>query len=276
MDILSTPRLPSHIAWLAKDSTTKQTACGRSIEIWRLTPEADDAVLSAWAKHFRQHYCKDADLDALVQGTGKSKAEYLREIVFPDQKLAPGPSIRAGDFAEILISDYVEYVLNFWCPRLRYDEKWVRNESTKGCDIVGFTFTTETEWNADDRLIIFEAKSGLSATDKNRLQDAIADSIKDRLREAFTLNAFKRRLLKEGQTSQASAVERFQNEADRPFQRINGAAALLDDDVFAETDFGAVDASAHPNSDGLRLLVIRGPSLMDLVNTIYARATHEA
>jgi hypothetical protein len=34
-----------------------------------------------------------------------------------------------------------------------------------------------------------------------------------------------------GQQDQADKVRRFQNEAARPFRRINGAAAILDDQV---------------------------------------------
>jgi hypothetical protein len=61
-------------------------------------------------------------LELLVSGTGLTKAEYLIQRKFPDARNAPGPSIRAGDFAEILVADYVEYKLGYWCPRkLRYD-----------------------------------------------------------------------------------------------------------------------------------------------------------
>lgn len=276
MDAVGNPVRPSHLSWLAREDTSLVSACGRSIEIWKLTPTGNAEVLSDWARHFRQHYCKDADLPALVSGTGKTKTEYLIDLVFPDQKAAPGPSIRSGDFSEILVSDFVEYVLGFWCPRLRYDEKAVRDESTKGCDIVGFRFAQENAWHPDDELLIFEAKSGFASSKNNRLQDAIEGSAKDLLREAYTLNSFKRRLLKEGEARNASAVERFQNEADRPFRRFNGAAALLDDQVYVETDLTAVDASKHPNSQGIRLLVIRGPSMMDLVHALYARAANEA
>ncbi|MNJ74745.1 hypothetical protein D3C77_717260 [compost metagenome] len=71
-------------------------------------------------------------------------------------------------------------------------------------------------------------------------------------------------------------MKRFQNQADRPFRRINGAAAILDDDVFAQTDLTAADASAHPNAGNLRLIVIRGPALMKLVHALYEKAADEA
>ena len=79
-----------------------------------------------------------------------------------------------------------------------------------------------------------------------------------------------------GVEGDARKVERFQNEADRPFRRINGAAAILDEAVFAETDMAATNGAAHFNQENLRLLVIRGPSLMKLVHTLYERAADEA
>ena len=81
-----------------------------------------------------------------------------------------------------------------------------------------------------------------------------------RLRQGITLER--------AQEEQADKVKRFQNEAARPFKRINGAAAILDDNVFAETDLTVADATGHPNIEQLRLIVIRGPSLMKLVHAL--------
>jgi hypothetical protein len=61
--------------------------------------------------HFRQHYCEDALLDKQRQGPGLSRAQFLEQMKFPHATDAPGPSIRSGDFAEILIADYVEFKL---------------------------------------------------------------------------------------------------------------------------------------------------------------------
>ena len=213
----------------------------------------------------------------MVEGTGKDHAEYLRTILFPDKTTAPGPSLRAGDFAEILIADYVEYVLGYWCPRtLRYQDRWNRNDSTKGWDIIGFKFAGENPHHPNDELFIFESKSGMTNSNVNRLQDAVNGSMKDHLREAMTLNALKQRMLVRGEQEQANRVKRFLNEAERPFRRINGAAAIIDDHVFEATDFTATNTTGHPNADQLRLIVIRGPSLMDLVHALYERAADEA
>ncbi|MBB6309703.1 Hachiman antiphage defense system protein HamA [Xanthobacter tagetidis] len=268
---------PSYLNWLVDTGERQATACGRVIEIWKINPEDDAEILSNWARHFRNHYIADADLPFMAGGTGLSHTDYLRSILFPDAKVAPGPSLRSGDFGEIVVADFIEYFLGYWCPReLRYQDRWNRNDSTKGCDVIGFKFANEDNPGPADELFIFESKSGMSASGANRLQDAIDDSVKDRLREGMSLNAIKRRFFDRGEMGDARKVERFQNEADRPFRRINGAAAILDEAVFAETDMAATNGAAHFNQKNLCLLVIRGPSLMKLVHTLYERAADEA
>lgn len=268
---------PSYLSWLVDTGQRRATACGREIEIWKLNSLDDAEILSNWARHFRKQYIPDAELPFMAGGTGLGHADYLRTILFPDSKVAPGPSLRSGDFGEIVVADFIEYFLGYWCPReLRYQDRWNRNDSTKGCDVIGFKFANEDNSGPDDELFVFESKSGMSATNANRLQDAIDDSIKDRLRESMSLNAIKRRFFDRGEMGDARKVERFQNQADRPFRRINGAAAILDEAVFAETNFPATDCSAHFNQENLRLLVIHGPSLMKLVHALYERAADEA
>lgn len=247
------------------------------MEIWRLDHAADPAVLSSWATHFRQHYCPDNILPVLVDGTGKTNAEYLRSVKFPDRTAAPGPSVRAGDFAEILVADFIEYCLGYWCPRVRYEDKFNRNDSTKGSDTVGFKFAVEDGIDAGDELFILETKAGLTPTKANRLQDAVDDSKKDILREAVSLNAIKQRLLRNGEPTESSArVQRFQNETSLPFRRRHGAAAVIADAVYPEQEIDTVVTVHHPNAGNLLLVVVTGDDLMALVHALYERAADEA
>lgn len=205
-----------------------------------------------------------------------TNAEYLRDIKFPDAKEKPGPSVRAGDFSEILIADYIEHVLGYWSPKaLRYADRFNRNDSTKGVDVIGFRFEPSSEC-ADDELIVFETKSGFSKSKNHRLQDAITDSGKDKTREGMTLNALKQRLIKAGDAVGVQKIQRFQQPTKRPFKRVNGAAAILEESVFDDLDCGLADGSTHPNAGNLRLLVIKGPSMMQLVHALYERAANEA
>lgn len=274
---LSVPK-PGHMDWLMDTCERQTTACGREIEIWKLDPQENEGILSAWAAHFRRHYISDEDLPIMVDGTGLTNAEYLRQTLFPDRTHAPSPSLRSGDFGEILVADYIEYVLGYWCPReLRYQERWNRNDSTKGCDVIGFKFVADNgQTNPNDELSIFETKSGMSVSANNRLQDAITDSDKDKLRDGMSLNAIKQKLVRRGAMEDANRVKRFQDMADRPFRRINGAAAILDDIVFAETALTTANASAHHNAANIRLIVIKGASMMTLIHALYERAADEA
>ncbi len=127
-------KVPPHLDWLLDTGKKLKTACGTEVNVLELKHANDAGILSAWAKHFRNQYCSDSEIDALK---GKmSRKEYLENIKFPSKTGAPGPSIRAGDFAEILLADYIEWGLGFWVPRVRWDGKVIKNESAKGCDVI--------------------------------------------------------------------------------------------------------------------------------------------
>jgi hypothetical protein len=272
-----TLNIPPHMQWLVKSGETIALPNGQHVEVWDLHHQAVEPILSEWARHFRNHYCADTDLPDLIEGTGLSNKDYLLSIKFPDASAAPGPSIRAGDFAEILVADFVEFLLGYWCPReLRYDMKWSRNESTKGCDVVGFKFAQGTPGSTDDEMFVFESKAALTGQPRNRLQDAVNDSIKDHVREAYTLNAVKQRFLERTDRARAAAIARFQNYVDRPFKRVNGAAAVFDNTAYDATLIEQTDTSGHQNPANLKLIVIRGLSLMALVHSLYERAANEA
>lgn len=266
---------PPHVKWLNKTKEVIKTAEGVLVEVWELNHQDDPAVLSAWAKHFRQHYCLDEELPDLVAGTGKLHSEFLTEIKFPSAKVGSGPATRSGDFGEILVADYLEFILGYWCPREhRYEDRINANVSDNGTDVVGFRFASEKP-SPKDEIFIVESKSGLRPTKENRLQTAVNDSGKDRLREAMTLSALKKRLLRKSRDA-ALKVERFQNEADRPFTRLSGAVAVLDEVTAAKMELDQTQVSEHPNKDKLRLVVIKGISMMDLVHSLYERAADEA
>lgn len=247
------------------------------MRVMELRHAKDDAILSAWAKHFRNQYCHDDQIDDLCKGTKLSRAEYLRKIKFPDQSIAPGPSIRAGDFGEILVADYLEFARAYWLPRTRYDNKTVRNESTKGTDIIGFKVVAPGQDDPRDALALFEAKAQLSGDMPTaRLKAAVDGSAKDEIRKAESLNAIKQRFLDRGCSADVQTVERFQNPEDRPYLEEYGAVALLSSSVFDKKDVGATTIANHPHASKMTLIVIHGPDLMPLVHELYRRAADEA
>ncbi len=268
---------PAHMVCLQKEGHTIVTAEGHEVALWQLRVPDDQALLSEWAKYFREHYCLDAEIDALRKGTGHSRRGYLLGLVFPDRNTKLGPGIRAGDFTEILVADYLEFILGFWVPRDKYAEKAVRDESVKGVDILGFNLPDPNKPNPSDSLFAFEVKGQLSGKKyAGKLQKAIDDSSKDYLKRAETLNAIKRRLHASKDWERVGMVERFQNEADHPYTYRSGAAAVLADTVFDAAEIANSYVADHNNSARLDLLVIRGKDLMDLVHALYERAADEA
>lgn len=267
-----------HLDFIKNTGTILKTVNGQNIEVWELSEVTDEAVLSSWAKHFREQYCSDSDIDSLISGTPyKTKTDYLNELIFPDKTQSPGPSIRSGDFTEILLTDFLEFIWEFWVPRGKYEEKWNRNESIKGVDILGLQMKDLSQPKPDDVLITIEAKAQLSNSRYNQtLQKAIDDSSKDILRQAQTLNAIKRRLLKSKDSQKVTLVERFQDKADRPFIYTPCAIAVLTESAFDEKLIQLSDSSNHTNMAFLKIIIFKGCDLMTFTHQLYERAANEA
>ena len=273
--------------WLVDTGTRLRTADGKEIKLWEFRHADDEEVLSAWATHFRNHYCLDSDIEFL---RGRlSCADYLNNTIFPCQSSRLGPGIRAGDFGEILVCDYLQWFLGFWVPRIRWSSKVVRDESPKGSDVIGFRFDQENgEASGNDSLFVFESKTKFSKSKINRLQDAINDSAKDHIRIDESLNFIKRKLHERRDFEQAQKVERFQTPVDIPYEEKFGAAALISDEFFDVDELALSNCTQipkstkskeflpHPNIDNLVLLVIKGPDMMTLVHELYKRAADEA
>ena len=263
-----------HIKQWLKTKDELQTAEEKAVEIYEFQHSPDEAILSAWAQHFREQYCSKEELESAIEGTGHSKQSFLEQLVFPHPTTKPGPSVRAGDFAEVMVADYLEFVKKYWVPRVRMDNKATPNESVKGCDIIAFKITSRL---STDELAIFETKATLSNRYKsNRLQDAVDDSVKDQLRKAESLFYIKRQLSRKGRAAEALRVERFQDPEDKPYRETSGAIAIVSTPVFSETPIQETISGDHPLGAHLRLVVIHGVDLMTLAHELYARAVREA
>lgn len=271
-----------HPSLLQAEAKELQTVDGLPVSIWELAyASATPQAWSNWARHFRSHYCSDELIDILKAGTPyeSSRAEYLNNLVFPDTGSKFGPSVRAGDFAEVLVADLLEHKLAYWVPRTRYGSKQVRDESPKGVDIIGIRFAAASELaSPHDELITVETKAQFSGRKaKARLQDAVVDSVKDEFRKGESLNAIKRRLIEQGEVGNAKRVERFQDQIKNSYVDKVCAAALFCNSVYSPADIVATtNCSEHPRRNSLSLMVIRADSFMDLVNTIYKKAADEA
>jgi hypothetical protein len=269
-----------HLAWLQKTGEKLSTSDGKNIAVWELVvDDADTEIWKAWAKHFREHYCLDSMIDEFRDGTPYSRAEYLKQLVFPDANKGWGPAVRTGDFTEILLSDLIEEHFQCWVPRTRYANKGVRNESPKGTDVLGLKFiNADFSPSRKDILLTFEGKAQLSGSKpKPKLQEAINDSSKDSFRKGETLNAIKRRLIEHGEHQDSLKVQRFQDALGLPYVEQSGAAAFFCLSVYDSIHiYQSTSCKSHKNFKNLFLLVIRSKSFMKLVHALYERAGDEA
>jgi len=272
---------PIHTRWLKIVDKTLVSVDGKSISVYELVPDFEDATaFSTWARHFRRHYCLDENIDKFRSGTGKSRTQYLIDYVFPTKTSDFGPATRSGDFAEILLADLLEYQFGYWVPRTRYSRKDIRNESTKGSDVVGFLFenTKTLVASTKDILTTIEAKAQMSGTSpRSRLQDAVLDSVKDKMRLGESLNAMKQRLYDDKLDTEAKKIERFQEGINIPYIRQSGAAAVFCSNVYSKEHVcGTTDCTDHENLENLILIVIHAKELMTIVHNLYERAALEA
>jgi hypothetical protein len=153
----------------------------------------------------------------------------------------------------------------------------MRNESTKGTDIIGFRVVSSGRDDPKDALALFEAKAQFTGgTPNGRLQAAVNGSANDEIRKAESLNAMKQRFINSGSCAEVQTVERFQNPEDHPYSEEYGAVALLSSSVFSKEDIRITTTAAHPHVGNLTLIVIHGQDLMPLVHDLYRRAADEA
>ncbi|MZI94839.1 DUF1837 domain-containing protein [Vibrio sp. CAIM 722] len=267
------PWTDKHLKWLIDTGTVITTACGKQAKIYRFDYDVNDqATMKEWARHFRNHYCLDSDIEFL-KAPNQTNADYLLSMKFPSKTKAPGPSIRAGDFAEILVADYLTFLQGYIVPRTRYDRKAIPNESTKGSDVLAFK--QDPTNSANDVLLVYEVKSKLTSPPKDMLQEAIDHSVKDELRLAESLNGIKQRMFDRNERSSIPLINRFQDSVNQPYQQHFGAAAVCSDSAFDPALLSHADSSQHPHSAELDLIAFHGSELMSLAHVLYEVAASE-
>lgn len=265
-----------HIQWFIDTGQRLHTPDGLEVPVWEFQYKNDDPVLKAWATHFRNHYCRDCEIDEERNSTGLSRRDYLLNTQFPQRDTNLGRSVRAGDFGEILVADFVQHVLKYTVPRTRYWLKAIRDESTHGIDILGFKVVGKQP-HPKDELISFEVKCALVTSPLDTLKNALADSITAvKIKKAESLSATRRRLKLMKQDDLVLLVSRFQDRDAIPYVERSGAAAVCSTETYTPDMTDSTDAAKHPNRQRLLLLIVRGNKLMDLVHYLYKRAADEA
>ncbi len=76
-----------------------------------------------------------------------------------------------------MVADYIEFVCNYYVPRIKYRDKFNRNVPVMGSDVYGFKIGRKA--SAKDEAIIFEVKGKStpkgSPKGDERLQEAIGE-----------------------------------------------------------------------------------------------------
>jgi hypothetical protein len=270
------PWTNEHIKWLHTTGEVIAISTGENVPVYELAYNFEHhEVMSSWAKHFRNHYCLDAEIDFL-KPEGMASRDYLLNLKFPHKSEGFGPQVRSGDFAEILVADYLAFLHEYYVPRTRYDRKIIGNESSKGSDVLGFK-QKGNKPSSKDELIIYEVKARLSENSaQNTLQTAINDSSKDEIRFAESLNGAKQRLYDQQDFAGMGTISRFQQNVDHPYKTKFGAAAVLTNTSCCSKTLAGASTREHSSGAQLEMIVIRGELLMSLVHGLYERAADEA
>lgn len=255
-----------------KKEKTLTLFTGENVDIYNLEVITDPSVIKEWADHFRNNYCLDEKIDKYREATGLSRKEYLLQYKFPDKSNGFGPATRSGDFAELLISDYLEFLAGYYVPKDRYNLKFNRSTSSQGTDVIGLKLIDDQK-SPNDEMIVFEVKSkAQKTTGTNRLQDAINDSYKDYIRKGETLNAINQRAIDNDDTEKSKLVSRFMNEIDYPYNMKYGAAAVYDKAAYSEVECKNSVTDSTKAITINNLIVIKREDLMNLINEIYEKA----
>ena len=270
-DVRKLPK-PSFVSWIVQGASVKvgdKPATCYLID-WKL----DNAALDEWALHIRRHYLRD---DLLAQRSllrRLSQEEYLKEYVIPQRGDQFGPQAIAGDFAEILVMDLMQYCKDYVVARYKHHDRLVKDRSEPGCDVVAYKFDNGyLAPSRKDELQIIEVKSAVSKTSvsdvKKRVNQAIDGSEEDPNRVAMTLNYMSNKAANENDTLTRDELIRFLNKADNPFVERYGIAVTVDSNVFSSITTDLEDLQSNDLSG--MVFLIQAKDFRDLVYDVYSR-----
>ena len=187
----------------------------------------------------------------------------------------------SGEFGELLVYDYFNFLLKYYTSRTRYLEKTASYDAIKGIDVICYNIKNIQIPSENDSLIVAEVKthSSKKGNCKNAVKEAIIDSDKaiidsnkDMLRISESLNAEKRRLIARKRFDEAKIVERFQNKTDNPFRLDFFAVAVLDNELYSDQVVLYVVNSQPENVKSTNVLVILSKELKLFLRDLYRRA----
>ncbi len=258
---------PSFVSWLTKEQCSFRD--GTPVACWLLDWNCDDDALDEWALHIRRHYIRDKELADRCANRGEKPTTYLPRRIVPDKS-----QIRSGDFAEILISDVLEYLCKYAVPRYKQNGRKDKNSSEHGSDVIAYRIQDDVRASSDDMLLAFEVKSNVSGkTEKSfrrRVEDAATDSTKDPNRVPMTLDYMIDEANKAGDVQIGKALLRFFNKGGATFREVYGSAVITQYDTPNNALSSKLPSEVQLDGDS-PLIVVHAQKLMGLINSLYDR-----
>ncbi len=262
---------PQYINWFVEEAgiVIKENT---PIQCFKIDYIDDEKTLENWALHIRRNYIDDSDLleDSIINKM--SVEQYLKEYIIPQKHEPLGPTARAGDIGEIIISDLLEFIYGYSVPRYKMKNRSGKNNSQHGTDIIAYKFYKANKTpNENDELIAAEVKSALTETDCSVLESAISHSAKDAHRLARTINHCRKRLKELGCNSEMQDVARFLNKTEQNYKLTYVAAGISSCESVASPIELSVANDKLEIKNGQKIYFIHGRKLMDLTHDIYER-----
>lgn len=254
---------PVFLKWLVREDEV--TIEGADVECFRIEGQINEDALQDWALHIRRHYVRDDELKNYIEYYSQDAKSYLTGFKIPDVA-----QIRGGDFAEIVISDLLQFIDGYTVPRYKQHGREDKNRSGHGTDVIAYKVRDPKKPSDEDELMAIEVKSRSSTTDlSGAISEASKDSRKDRSRLAMSLCYYSEKSLLQGDCKTSEEIRRFLDAAEHPFTEKFAIGAVV----------GIEDAKAHLEKHSSELLINAGDSifilhcshLMELIHKIYDR-----
>lgn len=262
---------PQYIDWIIEE-TGVLIKKNTPIQCYIIDYKADSGVLDDWALHIRRNYINDNDLLNDSATNGMTIEQYLKEYVIPQRYEPLGPTARASDIGEIIVSDLLEFILEYSVPRYKMINRSGKNNSQQGTDIIAYKFYKDDKNpNEHDELVAAEVKATLTKNDYSVLETAIKHSIKDTHRLARTIDHCRKRLNELGRISEMHEVARFLNKTEIDYKITYVAAGISScESVISPIELSVTEEQLEIKIDR-QIFFIHGKKLMELTHAIYER-----
>ncbi|QGM29318.1 DUF1837 domain-containing protein [Bacillus sp. N3536] len=199
--------------------------------IYRIKETELQVLLNKLPREFRQCYVKNEDLEELVQLTGSSMQDILKDNYIPENK-----SVMSGEFGEIF---------SYFLLKERYlpisvdgPTKWIwkddKDQAIQKTDVM--LFKQEDIISANDLVVSAEIKAKATKSSNNQLENAVNDMKKDNIsRLAVSLKWLKSKYLKDKDIDNSKKLDRFLNPSEfGTYQKDFKAIVVIDSDLLEE------------------------------------------